>query len=90
MKVTVEISLYPLTPHYEKPIIDFIQALKQNPKLDVYTNAMSTQVAGNWSDIMPTIQTELGKVYEHVDTCSTVIKIVNKPLEIDKGHLVFE
>ncbi len=90
MKVTLEISLYPFTPHYEKPIIDFIKGLKQRPALQVFTNAMSTQVSGEWNDIMPAIQLELEKIYEHIDTCSTVIKIVNKPLDIDKGHLNFD
>jgi len=90
MQVTVEISLYPLQSDYEESIINFIKALKTYNGIEVYTNAMSTQLTGEWSAVMKAIDIELGKVFHLLDTCSTVIKIVNKKLAIEQGHLDFD
>jgi uncharacterized protein YqgV (UPF0045/DUF77 family) len=46
MRCAVEISLYPLDAHYVAPIKDFIERLNRHAGLQVVTNAMSTQVAG--------------------------------------------
>ncbi|WP_129647544.1 YkoF family thiamine/hydroxymethylpyrimidine-binding protein [Peristeroidobacter agariperforans] len=46
MRTAIEISLYPLDADYIPPIKDFIDRLNQYPELQVTTNAMSTQIAG--------------------------------------------
>jgi len=46
MRIAVEISLYPLNPDYVPPIKDFIERLHRHAGLQVATNAMSTQIAG--------------------------------------------
>ena len=46
MRIAVEISLYPLDADYVPPIKDFIERLNRHAGLQVVTNAMSTQVAG--------------------------------------------
>ena len=46
MRIAVEISYYPLTADYIPPIKGFIDRLNTYPDLQVITNAMSTQVAG--------------------------------------------
>jgi uncharacterized protein YqgV (UPF0045/DUF77 family) len=46
MRTAIEISLYPLDADYIPPIKDFIDRLNQYPELQITTNAMSTQIAG--------------------------------------------
>jgi uncharacterized protein YqgV (UPF0045/DUF77 family) len=46
VRIAVEISLYPLDAHYVAPIREFIERLNLHAGLQVVTNAMSTQVAG--------------------------------------------
>jgi uncharacterized protein YqgV (UPF0045/DUF77 family) len=46
MRTAVEISLYPLDSDYIPPIKDFIDRLNTYPEIEVTTNAMSTQIAG--------------------------------------------
>ena len=46
MKIAVDISLYPLDADYVPPIKDFIERLNRHAGLQVQTNAMSTQIAG--------------------------------------------
>ena len=46
MRTAIEISLYPLDSDYIPPIKDFIDRLNKYPELQVTTNAMSTQIAG--------------------------------------------
>jgi len=89
MIITAEISLYPLNSNYEDTIINFIKGIKSYPTIEVYTNAMSTQITGDWSEVMRALELELGKVYEQIETSSTVIKIINSKLPIEKGHLNF-
>jgi len=89
MIVTVEISLYPLRQDYEVIIIDFIKSLNEHEGLWVRTNAMSTHVKGEWALVMDVLKKELGTVYDKIDTSSTVIKIINDNLEIERGELKF-
>ena len=46
MRTAIEISLYPLDADYIPPIKDFLDRLNKYPELQVTTNAMSTQIAG--------------------------------------------
>lgn len=46
MRITVELSLYPLTENYVAPIRDFIARLKTYKDLSIVTNATSTQIVG--------------------------------------------
>jgi len=58
MKTAVEISLYPLDVHYVGPIKDFIERLNRHAGLQVTTNAMSTQVAGDHDAVFAALAAE--------------------------------
>jgi uncharacterized protein YqgV (UPF0045/DUF77 family) len=47
MRTAIEISLYPLDSDYIPPIKAFIERLNTYPEIQVTTNAMSTQIAGD-------------------------------------------
>ena len=74
MKASVEISLYPLEENYKNRIIEFIERLKESGKIDVITNGMSTQLFGEFDDIMDVLKSEIGKELEKHRTMA-ILKI---------------
>jgi uncharacterized protein YqgV (UPF0045/DUF77 family) len=70
--------MYPLTREY-LPVIDrFLAQLHNTDGLRVKTNPMSTQVFGNSTLVFNTIQKEIETVYEELDQCPFVIKVLKK------------
>lgn len=83
MKLTIEISMYPLRSDYEKQVIDFIAELRSH-KLDlVKVNAMSTQVVGDHHIAMDAVNKSVATVYENDVKASFVIKILPGALDLD-------
>jgi uncharacterized protein YqgV (UPF0045/DUF77 family) len=58
MRITVELSLYPLTENYIPPIKAFIARLKTYKELDIVTNATSTQIVGEHADVFEILSKE--------------------------------
>ncbi len=63
MRISVDISLYPLTEDYVEPILAFINQLEANDKLVVKRNSLSTQVFGEYRDVMDCIDAEMENVF---------------------------
>jgi uncharacterized protein YqgV (UPF0045/DUF77 family) len=63
VKISVEMSLYPLTEEYIPPIQRFIDRLNAVPGLRVETNTMSTQVFGDYELVFETLRRELKSVF---------------------------
>ena len=82
MVVTTELSLYPLTKDYEGPIIKFIQALKGQSDIQVYTHSMSTFVKGESKAVFNAIEKALTATEP---TVSLVIKAINWGSSSRKG-----
>ena len=80
MKVAVDISLYPLDADFIPPIKDVIARLNGYPELDVTTNPMSTQVRGEFSEVMAALTTEIGTTFERVPKAVFAIRILNNPV----------
>ena len=89
MKVTIELSLYPLKENYTQVIIEFIKILKSHKDINVHCTAMSTYVTGEYEETMQIVTMELGKVYQLIPDSSTVMKIIPKDLNIGNGFLNF-
>lgn len=89
MKVTVEISLYPLVEDYTSVIIEFIKRLKGNSRIEVNSTAMSTYISGDYDVVMETLTRELKEVYQHIPDSSTIMKIIPKDLNVEDGFLTF-
>ncbi|TAF74193.1 MAG: hypothetical protein EAZ53_10055 [Bacteroidetes bacterium] len=64
MQATVEISLYPLTESYEKVVLDFIKILHTYPKIKVETNRLSTQLFGDYFEIMTMLTSEMLAIFQ--------------------------
>lgn len=58
MRTAIEISLYPLDSDYLPAIKAFIERLNTYPDLQVITNAMSTQVAGEHQRVFEVLAQE--------------------------------
>jgi len=80
MKVAVDISLYPLDADFIPPIKDVIARLNGHEGLEVWTNAMSTQVVGEFDDVMDALRKEIGTTFEQLPKAVFAIKILNNPL----------
>ncbi|HMR44103.1 MAG TPA: YkoF family thiamine/hydroxymethylpyrimidine-binding protein [Saprospiraceae bacterium] len=81
MKVSVEISMYPLTPHYGTPILQFIEKLKSYPAIRVKSNDMSTQLFGDYDEVMAILTKEVKSAFQTDATVSMVVKMVNMDLQ---------
>jgi uncharacterized protein YqgV (UPF0045/DUF77 family) len=78
MKVTVEISMYPLKEVYVKPIDDFIRALYKYD-VEVTSNFTSTHVIGEFDEVMRAVNSEIKEVFKEGQT-SFVMKVLNEDL----------
>ena len=81
MNTSVEISYYPLNVEYIPPIKSFIEKLNKHDKLKVKTNGMSTQVFGEYSEVMNAITSEIKNAFE-LPHSVFVMKIINADLNI--------
>lgn len=79
MKVAVDISLYPLNADFIPPIKDVIDRLKSYDDLEVWTNAMSTQVVGDFDSVMDALKKEIGTTFEQIPKGVFVMKMFNHP-----------
>lgn len=81
MKVAVDISLYPLDADFIPPIKDIIERFSNDASLQVWTNPMSTQIRGEYDDVMRALQREIGTTFEKLPKAVFAIKILNNPLD---------
>lgn len=81
MNTSVEISYYPLNIEYIPPIKGFIDRMNSYDNLRVQTNGMSTQVFGDYDEVMQAITAEIRKSFEIPHSVFT-LKIINADLDI--------
>lgn len=79
MKISVDISYYPLNESYIQPIKSFISDLNKNSNLIVRTNTMSTQVFGEFEEVMSTIKDCMANAFE-LPHSVFVMKVINADL----------
>jgi uncharacterized protein YqgV (UPF0045/DUF77 family) len=80
MRVAVDISLYPLAKDWLDPIRDVIERLNACEALDVTTNPMSTQIRGEYGDVMQALTREIGTTFERIPKAVFAIRILNNPM----------
>ncbi len=79
MKISVEMSYYPLNVEYKPPIKDFIRRMNTYQNLKVQTNNMSTQIFGDYLEVMDALKNEIHKSFE-LPHSVFVMKIINADL----------
>lgn len=84
MRISAELSLYPLQEDYIAPIHAFLDALNQCADVSVRTNAMSTHVYGEYDAVMAAIQGSLKSAFASGAPMSLVSKIIS--LDRENSH----
>jgi hypothetical protein len=89
--VSIEISLYPLSPNYTELIDEFILSFKALPNVSVNVNGISTQIFGEMLVIWPHLQIQIEKTHQQVQA-SFVIKVIKgtHPPDGIPNYLAFE
>ena len=77
MNVMVELSLYPLVNEYIPPIQAFIDRLNGYEELNVSTSTTSTQVTGDYTEVMTILGNEMQRTHEEVGQAIFVAKFLN-------------
>ena len=75
MKISVELTLTPIQDNYEPAIINFIKQLR-NSGLTVKENPLSTQVYGDYDQVMELLTREIKTAFEAIDRGLILVKIV--------------
>ena len=83
MKISVEISMYPLDANYIPPILAFIERLNAHENITVKTNSMSTQVFGSFDAVMHAIQESTRATFAEDRKVSMVMKVINSDLDYE-------
>lgn len=80
MQVALDISLYPLDREFLPSIQDVIERFHAYDELDVTTNPMSTQIRGDYDDVMRALSTEMKTTFERLPKAVFALRILNNPL----------
>lgn len=85
MKVSVEISKYPLSESdYVAAIKDFIDRVNTYSEITVTTNCMSTQIFGDYQYVMNMLNKELERSFSKYGTSVFVCKFIPGDLNSNK------
>ena len=75
MNISVELTLTPLHDDFEPAIIHFIKQLR-NSNLKILENPLSTQVYGNYDEVMSVLNHEIKGAFELIANGVLHMKIV--------------
>ncbi len=76
MRISVDISLYPLREDFVAIILDFIERISDNPRLTIIRNSLSTQVFGEYREVMDVLDAEMETVFTKVPHSVMVLKFI--------------
>ena len=75
MRISVELTMTPLQDDFEPAIIHFIKKLRAS-NLKVLENPLSTQVYGDYDEVMELLTKEIKEAFELIERGLLYIKIV--------------
>ncbi|MBV1911358.1 MAG: thiamine-binding protein [Kangiellaceae bacterium] len=81
MKISVELSLYPLDDDFLSIIQDIVKRLNDDSRVNCYTNTMSTQIFGELNDTMTVLTEIIGYSFKQYGKQVFVAKILNSDVE---------
>ena len=76
MKMTVEISMYPVRDDYLTPIKSFIAAMNEHRDLEIETTPTATRVIGEYGDVMSMLNDTMAASYREFGTSVFVTKFL--------------
>lgn len=75
MRISVELTMTPLQDEFEGPIKDFIKRLR-NSNFTVLENPLSTQVYGEYNEVMSFLMEEIKTSFENEKHIIVNLKVV--------------
>ncbi|MDF0533525.1 hypothetical protein KDN34_06825 [Shewanella yunxiaonensis] len=84
MKLTVDISMYPLHDNYKDPIRWLIKRLDSYPGVERVTNSLSTQVSGEFDEVMRMLSIEMKAAYEQFGKAIFVCKFLEGEFDLTR------
>ncbi|MGS0525376.1 thiamine-binding protein [Zobellia nedashkovskayae] len=75
MNISVELTFSPLQDDFEEHIINFIKKLRASG-LTVLENPLSTQVFGEYNEVMDVLKNDIKEAFELIDKGLLFMKIV--------------
>lgn len=75
MNISVELTFSPLQDTFEEHIINFIKKLRASG-LTILENPLSTQVYGDYNEVMRVLNSEIKEAFELMDKGLLFMKIV--------------
>ena len=82
MRVTVEMSLYPLAPQPIDRILAFIDTVRGDRRVEVVVNQLSTQARGELRDVMEVLTSAIERSFGAGGSQALVLKILSADLPI--------
>ena len=84
MKITVDISMYPLDSNYLPAIKSFIMHLREFDGLELVTNQLSTQIRGEFDQVTSALNQCMKKSMTSGEKMVFATKYLNSDLEIGR------
>ncbi len=84
MRITVDISLYPLDADYLPPIKGFIRKLRKCEGLELVTNQLSTQIRGEFEQVTAALNSCMHESMKGGQKMVFVTRYLNSDLEIGR------
>lgn len=82
MRITAEVSLYPMQEQFLPRIETFIRSIRNAPGLEVTVNQMSTQLRGELGDVTRAVEQALASSFQVGGPQVLVAKFLNADLPI--------
>jgi uncharacterized protein YqgV (UPF0045/DUF77 family) len=75
MKISVELTLTPLSDHYESIIKDFIKSLRQS-EFKIIETPLSTQIYGDFKELMSFLNKKIYNTFSNSENIIMNMKII--------------
>ncbi len=85
MKISVELTFSPLQDDFEEHIINFIKKLRASG-LMVLENPLSTQVYGEYDQVMDILKSDIKEAFELMDKGLLYMKVVKSDRSSYEPH----
>ncbi len=86
MRITAEISLYPLQSNYIPVIKSFIDKLRQRNDIEIFTSTTSTQINGEFDAVNDAIKEAMQLSFEAFKQQILVVKYLNGDIPVGQHH----
>lgn len=84
MKITVDISMYPLDANYKPAIKAFIRKLREFRELTLVTNQMSTQINGEFDAVTDALNSCIRESMQEQNKVVFVTRYLSVDLDITR------